>query len=145
MATKAKKTLLFIDTNIFLDFYRTEGDAGLSLLEHVETVSGNLIMTDQVEAEFYCNRQRVISQALTNVKIPQIPDFMPAYLADSKTAAALNKDIDRVKNRIRVIKDRFARILKDPARNDPVFKQFFHIADNSCQNFNLAKAEDKRR
>ncbi len=141
----AKKLLLFIDTNVFLDFYRAKGDAGLTLLKHVESVTDVLIMTDQVEVEFLNHRQRVISSALTGVKAPDIPDFMPAYLADSNTAAALDKDIKRVKKRIQVIKDRFARILKDPGRNDPVFKSFRRIVDNSLRNFNFADREKQQQ
>jgi len=140
-----KKLLLFVDTNIFLDFYRTEGDAGLSLLRHVESVADLLIMTDQVQMEFLKNRQRVIASALANIKPPTIPAFMPSYLADSKTAAALERNIDQVKKRIRVIKDRFARILKDPSRNDPVFRSFSRIVDNSFRNFNFASPDDKKR
>ena len=58
--------------------------------------------------EFLNNRQKVIWSALGNVKAPIIPQFMPSYLADSNTAAALRKDIHRVKKRIQVIKERFA-------------------------------------
>jgi len=32
-------TLLFVDTNIFLNFYRARGEAGLTLLERLETVA----------------------------------------------------------------------------------------------------------
>ena len=33
------KKLLFVDANIWLDFYRARNDAGLTLLGHVEAVS----------------------------------------------------------------------------------------------------------
>lgn len=63
-----RKPLIFIDTNIFLDFYRVESEASLSLLRHVESVPEGLITTDQVEMEFPHNHQRVISIALQSLK-----------------------------------------------------------------------------
>jgi len=102
-------------------------------------------MTEQVEAEFLNNRQRVIASALTNLKAPTIPNFMPAYLSDSKTAAALSKNINQVKERIRVIKQRVERILKDPNANDPVFKSFSRIVANSSRNFNFLRPEQNKR
>jgi predicted nucleic acid-binding protein len=42
----------FIDTNIFLDFYRTGNEASLSLLEKLKTVKDRILSTYQVEMEF---------------------------------------------------------------------------------------------
>ena len=39
------KPLLFVDTNIFLDFYRARGETGLTLLDHLKTVSESLIIS----------------------------------------------------------------------------------------------------
>jgi hypothetical protein len=85
----SKKPLLFIDTNIFLDFYRAEGDAGMTLLNRIDSVSPFLMMTDQVEMEFPNNRQHVISAALKKVTVPNMPPFVPAYLSDSKMATGI--------------------------------------------------------
>jgi hypothetical protein len=41
------KKLLFVDTNIWLDFYRARTEAGLSLLEHLEAVAEHIIVTSQ--------------------------------------------------------------------------------------------------
>src|SRR6266481_3022074 len=105
--TMHKRPLLFIDTNIFLDFYRTRGEAGLTLLGHIEKVSGLLIMTDQVEMEFLNNRQRVISTELSGIKAPSMPTLTPAYLSDSNTAVALEKNVQEIKRRIERIRVRF--------------------------------------
>ena len=46
-------TLLFIDTNILLDFYRVRSrDAGFSTLRHLDQNHERLITTGQVEMEF---------------------------------------------------------------------------------------------
>jgi hypothetical protein len=141
----AKKPLLFVDTNIFLDFYRAGGEAGLTLLKHIESVSDLLIMTDQIEMEFLNNRQGVISSALANLKAPAIPAFTPAYLADTKTAAGIEKNIKQIRKRTEVMKERFARILKDPSTNDPVFKSFKRVVANSAHNLKTAHEEKKKQ
>src|SRR6266478_6874545 len=141
----AKKPLLFVDTNIFLDFYRAGGEAGLTLLNHIESVSDLLIMTDQIEMEFLNNRQGVISSALANLKAPAVPAFTPAYLADTKTAAGIDQNFKQIRKRIEVMKERFARILKDPSSNDPVFKSFKRIIANSFRNLKFAEPEKKKQ
>ena len=46
-------TLLFIDTNIFLDFYRQVGrESNLSILKHLRPHHDRIITTRQVEMEF---------------------------------------------------------------------------------------------
>ncbi|MFN3545737.1 MAG: PIN-like domain-containing protein [Thiobacillus sp.] len=54
MATKLQK-LLFIDTNIWLDFYRARNETGLALLNHAESVASKIIVTYQLESEFKRN------------------------------------------------------------------------------------------
>ena len=90
---KKQHPLLFVDTNIFLDFYRVEGEAGLTLLNHLGSVSDLLIITDQIEVEFLNNRQKVVSEVLKNVRVPTVSKLIPAYLADTKTAAALARNV----------------------------------------------------
>jgi predicted nucleic acid-binding protein len=119
---KTLKPLLFIDTNIFLDFYRGESEVSLSLLKHVESIPEGLITTDQVEMEFLHNRQRVISAALQSLKIPSLPPFVPAYLADSRAASRIEKNLNDMKLQIGSLRKRLARILENPAAHDPVFK-----------------------
>src|SRR5260370_42536406 len=62
--------LLFIDTNIWLDFYRARNDTGLKLLKHVEALSDKLIVTYQLESEFKRNRQNVLMDSWENLKPP---------------------------------------------------------------------------
>ena len=62
----AVPNLLFVDTNIWLDFYRARNETGLRLLEHVEAVSEKLIVTYQLESEYKKNRQAAILRACRN-------------------------------------------------------------------------------
>jgi len=140
----AKQPLLFVDTNIFLGFYRA-GGTGLTLLKHVESVSRLLVMTDQVEMEFLNNRQGVISSALADLKAPAIQLFTPAYLADTKPAAVIERNVKLIRKRIERMKEKFARILKDPNSNDPVFKSFKKIVAISSHNLKIAEAEKRKQ
>jgi hypothetical protein len=91
MAKKSERELplLFVDTNIFLNFYRARGEAGLHLLKRLESLAHCLIMTDQVEVEFVKNRPNVISDTLKNIDIATIP--VPAYLRASRAANSIER------------------------------------------------------
>jgi len=102
-------------------------------------------MTDQIEMEFLNNRQGVISSALGNLKAPAITAFAPACLADSKTAAAIDKNFKLIRKQIDLMKERFAKILKDPNINDQVFKSFKQIVANSVHNLKLAESGKKKQ
>src|SRR6185312_7915028 len=70
MARQRKNSgyLLFIDTNILLDFYRIrKSDISLKYLKEIEDNLDKLILTSQVEMEFRKNRQIVILEALTEI------------------------------------------------------------------------------
>ena len=60
--------LVFIDTNIYLDFYRYSNDVSISLLKRVDNNRGIVITTAEVEMEYKKNRQKVILEALGSIK-----------------------------------------------------------------------------
>ena len=113
--------LLFVDTNIWLDFYRARTEAGLSLLQHLESVKGQIIITYQVEIEFKKNRQSAIQESLNALKPPN-KIAPPRIFSDTKIEKKLHENIENADKRVRALKKRFQPILNDPARNDPVYK-----------------------
>ncbi len=68
MAAKpALDTLLFVDTNILLDFYRIrKSDVSTKYLEQLEACKDRLIIGSQVEMEYKKHRQGVIVESLKN-------------------------------------------------------------------------------
>jgi hypothetical protein len=102
-------------------------------------------MTDQVEMEFLNNRQTVISTALAKLTAPAIQPFVPAYLSDSKTAAGIERSIKQIKKRVESMKQRFARLVKDPSTNDPVFKSVKRIIKDAAFNLKVADAEKQKQ
>ena len=127
--------LLFIDTNIYLDTYRSRNEASISLLKHLNGLLSIIICTYQIEMEFKKNRQGVINKSLKN--IGDISDITsPAFLNDSSDVKVLNKAIGEAKSRIKKIKERTRKTLSDPITRDKVYKISQAIFDNKSQ-YNL--------
>jgi hypothetical protein len=127
VATKITQ-VLFVDTNIWLDFYRSRNDAGIGLLGHLEQVSDRIVVTYQLEAEYKKNRQIAILEGMQDLKPPQqIP--RPAMFSDAKASAAINKSLKDAEKRVKALKARLAKVLSEPAKFDPVYKacqRIFH-------------------
>jgi hypothetical protein len=133
--TKKQPELLFIDTNILLDFYRVRSDAGVSLLEKLDRLHPQIITTYQVEMEFKKNRQKVILESLNLLKPPEAAITPPAFLADAKTVDVMKRHVSDTKKRVNQLKERIKRIYKTPAQHDPVFKVVQRLfSDNTTLN-----------
>ena len=96
----AIKSLLFIDTNIWLDFYRVRNQTGLKLLGHAEALSERLIVTYQLESEFKNNRQAAIIEGMQELnKTPQIS--RPGIFSDAQAAKMMAKGLKDVEKRMK--------------------------------------------
>jgi predicted nucleic acid-binding protein len=149
MATKAKKRkakkakwLVFVDTNIFLDFYRLGGDSAKRALVNLEQHSGSLILTDQVWMEFLKNRQKVILQTIKDINKPS-DQTMPALLNDVQAAKQFTKYQKLGVAHHKKLIQKIEAILKNPSQRDPVYKslqKLFALASELS-----LKRPDKRR
>lgn len=122
------KKLLFVDTNIWLDFYRARTEAGLQLLKHLEAVADQIIVTYQLEMEFKKNRQTAILEGLQDLKPPQ-QVLRPGLLSDAKSTVILNKSLKEAQKRVNTLKTRLTRALANPTAHDPVYQacqRIFH-------------------
>ena len=136
------KKLLFIDTNIWLDFYRARGDAGLKLLNHVEAIKDRVIVTYQLESEFKTNRQKVLQESWANLKAPDGLG-LPNIVADAKTTKILSKDMKDAKKRVESLRKKLVRVIAKPTLHDPVYKicqRIFHRKDD----ITLTRSNDLR-
>ena len=83
------KWLIFIDTNIFLDFYRMSGgEAAKKQIAFINNNSTHLITTDLVRMEFLKNRQKIILDTLKEVKQDIQHKQLPPILLDTNIASA---------------------------------------------------------
>jgi hypothetical protein len=124
----AMQKLLFVDTNIWLDFYRHRNEIGLGLLEHLEQIQDRLIVTFQVESEFKTNRQKVIIESFKELQdLRQVS--RPGIFSDAKAIDVINKGLKGANRRLSKLRDRLIRTLDNPAQYDPVYKacqRLFH-------------------
>jgi PIN domain-containing protein len=126
----ASKMLLFVDTNIWLDFYRAGSDASLLLLGHMESpaVRDRLIVTFQLEMEYKKNRQGVILAAM---KVLTSPPKVPrlGLFSNAAAFATAEKALKQAESRVSKLKKQLARVLETPITHDPVYQacqRLFH-------------------
>lgn len=115
-------SLLFIDTNILLDFYRAQRDAGLSLLKRINQHHDRIITSYQVEMEFKKNRQGVILKSLETLKPPEFTISPPAFIAEAGNVKVMKDRIQDVRKRTDRLKRRIEKALSDPQYYDPVYQ-----------------------
>jgi len=132
--------LIFVDTNILLDFYRVlSGGVGLELLDLIESHKDLLITGSQVEMEYRKNRQRVILETLYAQKTPDWGGLTsPAFLADAKPARVIAKSKKTITTQQAKLKKRIASILDRPNVSDPVFKCLSRVFKHPS-GYNLAR------
>lgn len=123
--------LLFVDTNIWLDFYRARNETGLALLQHAESVADRMIVTYQLESEFKKNRQAAILEGMQELKAPgQIARL--GIFSDAKASTVLNRSMKEADKRVKALKAKLTKVLENPAVHDPVYKacqRIFHKND----------------
>jgi PIN domain len=137
--------LLFVDANIWLDFYRARTDAALSLLKHLETISERIIVTHQLEMEFKKNRQNAILEGLQGLQDLKSPLQIqrPGLFSDAKEVKAIQDGIKAADARVKKLRARYIKALRKPTVHDPVFKicqRIFHKQDDL-----VLTREDMRR
>lgn len=82
---------VFIDANIYLDFYRSNNDA-LKIFDELLRSVSSIILTDQIVNEFYRNREVVLKTVKAKfITETQIESFSSSYLQGLKEFAELNE------------------------------------------------------
>ena len=139
----AIQKLLFVDTNIWLDFYRARTEAGLKLLSHLEKISDRLIVSYQLEAEYKRNRQAAVLEGMQELKPPtHIP--RPGLFSDAKAVKAMQANLKSATDRVKTLKSKMGKVLADPAKHDPVYQacqRMFHAETT----LNLSRDDPFRR
>ena len=113
--------LIFVDTNILLDFYRTRTEAGLSLLKHLEKIQDKVIVTYQVEMEFKKHRQEAILESFKTLKSAEGVS-VPGLFIGSATARTLKRSLKTTDKKIGKLRRRLREAFQKPTTHDPVYK-----------------------
>lgn len=137
--------LIFIDTNIFLDFYRVrKSNVSMKWLEEIEKHKDLIITSSQVEMEFKKNRQSVILDSINEVKkIKNNGLNIPAIISNAQAAEMIKKSQKYIDEQQKKLKQQIERILKNPKTTDPVYKSLQKLFKNESP-FNLDR-ENKIR
>ena len=124
MAVKPMDALLFIDTNIFLDFYRErKSDVSMKFLEQIEACKDRLILGSQVEMEYKKNRQIVILEGLEKFGTPDWAKLTtPALVSETQAAEMIKKSQGEITKQQKRISKKIQNILENPADHDEVYK-----------------------
>jgi hypothetical protein len=119
--------LLFIDTNIFLDFYRATSSANsnLKLLDRLKQVKESLITSHQVEMEFRKNRQNLISEALGKLRFVG-PSEIPGLFVGTNELRELTDAVKIVEEKLNMLRNRLTGALSLPT-GDPVHKSAIEV------------------
>lgn len=127
----AVKKLLFVDTNKWLDFYRARTEASLSLLEHLDQISDQIIVTWQLEMEFKKNRHAAMIEGMQELK--SAPGLArPGLFSNTKEVRAIQTAQKRSEARLKKLKAKYIKAFNSPATADPVYKicqRIFHKTD----------------
>lgn len=126
---KPPKLLLFVDTNIWLDFYRGRSDASLKLLGHLEApaVQDRLVVTYQLEMEFKKNRQQAILEGMKTLTLTRVPRL--GVFSNAAAFRAAERAMKQAEQRVAKMKKQLARILETPSTHDPIYQacqRLFH-------------------
>lgn len=149
MATRKKTTdmdaLLFIDTNILLDFYRDrKSDISMKFLEQIEACKDRLILGSQVEMEYKKNRQHVILESLGKFGTPDWGKLTaPALVSETQAAGMIAKHQKEMEKQQKLLTTKIQNILEKPGTQDEVYKVLQRVFKHNSP-YNLDR-EDKRR
>jgi len=115
--------LIFIDTNIYLDFYRIRrSDISMSYLDLIDKNKKHIITGSQIEMEFKKNRQKVILESLKKFKTPDWNNLSaPALLEESQAMQQIEKKKKEIGTQQKKINEKIEKILNNPSQNDKVF------------------------
>ncbi|MDF1617989.1 PIN domain-containing protein [Petrocella sp. FN5] len=136
--------IMFIDTNIFLDFYRyRKTDSSIESLEKIQAVAGKLILTSQVEMEYQKNRQKVILETYKQRKAENDNSQTPEIISSIKAIDMINSLKKEMKKQELKVKEKLEKILINPASNDDVYKYFKRIYKLASEEFKLTTESEK--
>jgi predicted nucleic acid-binding protein len=126
MAAKSKPmdALLFIDTNILLDFYRErKSDVSMKFLEQIEGCKDRLILSSQVEMEYKKNRQIVILESLGKFGTPDWGKLtVPTLVSELQASDMIKKSQKEISKQQKIISNKIQKILEEPSIHDEVYK-----------------------
>lgn len=137
--------LLFVDTNVLLDFYRIRNsDISIEYLKQLEVCKDRLIITSQVEMEYKKHRQEAIIESLNSFGSPDWNKLSgPAIVAGLQAMKMIRKQKEEITKQQKRVNEKIQKILENPTNNDPVY-QCLQLLFRHKSNYNLSRDKDMR-
>ncbi len=144
MSKHKNNSLIFIDTNIFLDFYRSRDyKYEKSMSKHIDDNHDKIITTDQVFMEYKKNRQSVIIESLRNIGKHDINIKAPAFLSDSGPIKAINSYKKTINDQLKKLEKRMIDVLQNPTQKDVLYQCLQRLFKDDCP-FHLGRTNKLR-
>ncbi|WP_146217457.1 PIN domain-containing protein [Chitinophaga sp. S165] len=121
---------ILIDTNIYLDFYRSNKE-GIILLSELIALDGVIILTDQIIQEFERSREKVLRNVLKNFEQEsRLGGFTSSLLSDMEDFRELEKARKLYNNKKDKVIKLITAMLDDPSEDKIAvfFKQLVNKA-----------------
>jgi hypothetical protein len=137
-----KQSLIFIDTNIFLDFYRATGTSDFKLLNRQKKIQDSIITSSQVEMEFHKNREKRLKESFAKLESISAPEI-PAILLKTDEFEEFNSALKEAKRCLTELRNNLSRAMRKPIDHDPVYlvaKDIFSLDSE----FNLSPTNPKQ-
>jgi hypothetical protein len=125
-----KNWIVFVDTNILLDFYRLRGASAVKYLQALEQNRTRLILTEQVYMEFLKHRQRVVVESLNEIKKPT-EQKLPPFLENYQPALGMKRSSDDAVSHYRKIVSKIDSVISNPSSHDEVYKSLTRVFKTS--------------
>lgn len=136
--------LLFVDTNVLLDFYRIRNtDISTKYLEQLEACKERLILGSQIEMEYKKNRQAVIIESLENFRTDWSRLTAPALVSEHQAVQMIDKKKKELDVQKKKVDAKIKRVLSDPVHHDRVY-QCLHRLFKHESPFNLTRNSKDR-
>lgn len=120
---------VFIDANILLDIYQLSGpdlEELRKLKKMVETGHAQLLISSQVEDEFWRNRERVISDAMKRFKESKASAHIPNIMRSYPETRELRSAVERVNAIVRQLNEKATTEIEcDSLKADEVIRELF--------------------
>lgn len=157
MRSSAKNVVIFIDSNIFLDFYRNHKSGYDELIKVIDKIKARLVITTQVRDEVMRRKLSVALEHLNDVQ-KQLSDEKPTLpIIDHFHDSDVNSDIldwngkrISIEKQYKQLSSRLKEIIYDftktiSASNDPISKKLASLfADPIDSSLNYNKAIMRR-
>lgn len=141
----ALDTIMFVDTNVLLDFYRIKkSDVSTKYLEQLEACKDRLILGSQVEMEYKKNRQRVIVDAMNAFSGPDWSrSTPPALVSELQATKMLEKHRKQLVVQQKKLNSTITSILGNPSKYDPVYQTLQRLFKHDSP-LNLSRRDKER-